>query len=107
MADDKYLNKKKRNTSRWLVIGVIVLAILLVLWLTIFEYWGGVEQGEHVGHGVGDGRVEIVVGVGSPCEHEAFGEVIGPRAQASCLCECRRSQMLASHRQDHNQSPSR
>lgn len=46
MADDKYLNKKKRNTSRWLVIGVIVLAILLVLWLTIFEYWGGVEQGD-------------------------------------------------------------
>lgn len=46
MADDKYLNSKKRNTSRWLVIGVIVLAILLVLWLTIFEYWGGVEQGD-------------------------------------------------------------
>lgn len=46
MADDKYLNKNKRNTSRWLVIGVIVLAILLVLWLTIFEYWGGVEQGD-------------------------------------------------------------
>lgn len=46
MADDKYLNKKKRNTSRWLVIGVILLAILLVLWLTIFEYWGGVEQGD-------------------------------------------------------------
>ena len=46
MADDKYLNKKKRKTSRWLVIGVIVLAILLVLWLTIFEYWGGVEQGD-------------------------------------------------------------
>ena len=68
---------------------------------------GGIEQGEHVRHGAGDGRVEIVVGVGSPCEHEAFGEVIGSRAQASRLCECRRSQILARHRQDHNQSPSR
>ncbi|MCM1517904.1 MAG: hypothetical protein NC117_04610 [Pseudoflavonifractor sp.] len=46
MANDTYHNKKKSRTSRWLVIGVIILAVLLVLWLTIFEYWGAVEQGD-------------------------------------------------------------
>lgn len=46
MANDSYRNKKKSRVSRWLVVGVIILAVLLVLWLTIFEYWGGVEQGD-------------------------------------------------------------
>ena len=34
---------KKTAISVWLVIGVIVLVILLILWLTIADLWGDTD----------------------------------------------------------------
>ncbi len=41
-------NRRHRDNrvSRWLIVGVIALATLIVLWLTIFEYWGATEGRE-------------------------------------------------------------
>lgn len=41
------MDKRKSNKlNKWLLAAVVVLAVLLVLWLTVFEYMGAVEQGE-------------------------------------------------------------
>jgi len=40
--------RRKNRTNGWLLLGAIVLATLIILWLTIFEYWGAVEEGEMI-----------------------------------------------------------
>ena len=35
--------KSKNAVSVWIVIGVIVLVILLILWLTIADLWGDTD----------------------------------------------------------------
>lgn len=44
MTSERKNNEHK--TSGWLMVGAIVLATLVVLWLAIFEYWGAVEEGD-------------------------------------------------------------
>lgn len=39
--DKRYRRRKKANT--WLVIGVIVLIILLLVWLTMADMWGDTD----------------------------------------------------------------
>ncbi|MDD2960719.1 MAG: hypothetical protein PHR45_01395 [Muribaculaceae bacterium] len=36
----------KKRSNKWLLLSVIVLATLLILWLTVIEYFGAVKQGE-------------------------------------------------------------
>lgn len=33
----------KNNVSAWIVIGVIVLIVLLIVWLTIADFWGDTD----------------------------------------------------------------
>lgn len=40
MSDKKYYG---RGTSFWLIVGAIVLIILLLLWLTIADFWGDTD----------------------------------------------------------------
>lgn len=40
---DETRNRHKSNTSVWLVIGVIVLIILLMIWLTIADLFGDTD----------------------------------------------------------------
>ncbi len=36
-------NKKKSRTPAWLVIGVLVLIILLIIWLTVADLFGDTD----------------------------------------------------------------
>lgn len=42
------MKKDKKKINKWLIWGVIVLATLIILWLTMFEYYGAVEAGSVV-----------------------------------------------------------
>ncbi|MEF9923136.1 MAG: hypothetical protein RR061_02580 [Muribaculaceae bacterium] len=42
---------QKSKVNKWLLWGVIILATLLVLWLTFFEYLGAVEEGDVIQDG--------------------------------------------------------
>lgn len=41
--DDTKRNRKKVKTNVWISIGVAVLIILLILWLTIADLWGDTD----------------------------------------------------------------
>lgn len=42
----KYMmDRKKTKINKWLLWGVIILIVLLVVWLSFFEYYGTVQEG--------------------------------------------------------------
>lgn len=36
-------NRRKSNTSGWLIVGVLVLIVLLIIWLTIADFFGDTD----------------------------------------------------------------
>lgn len=36
-------DKRKRNTSLWVAIGAVILIILLLVWLTIADFFGDTD----------------------------------------------------------------
>ena len=39
--NDKQARRKNRYVSTWVAIGAIILIILLIIWLTMADLWGG------------------------------------------------------------------
>lgn len=37
------MDKKNRKTSMWLIVGVVVLIALLIVWLTIADFFGDTD----------------------------------------------------------------
>lgn len=36
-------HRRKSNTSGWLIVGVLVLIVLLIIWLTIADFFGDTD----------------------------------------------------------------
>lgn len=41
-------NKRKSSTSGWLIVGVLVLIILLIIWLTVADLFGDTDVAAQV-----------------------------------------------------------
>lgn len=40
------MDHKKSKINKWLLWGVITLIVLLIVWLSFFEYFGTVQEGD-------------------------------------------------------------
>ena len=45
------MDQKKSKINKWLLWGVIILIVLLIVWLSFFEYFGTVQEGAIISAG--------------------------------------------------------